>query len=257
VVPENDCFAIGINGLNEKSPGEGLRNDYLSVSFAYQKGLDNEGKQQLGVGFQTTLGRKRIDPPQLFFEDQVYAWMQSGFMNIDVSLLNSVDVSYLDLNVGVVYQGRFNAKNFFTAGASFHHANKPDKIFQGGQLLLNRQFGGHIAWENCPSVRKKIYSFFLVSIPKTTKQTIATGIIYQSAITAQNYFVNAGLMFRSSWSANALTPMFGLKFRDFLLNFSYDVPLSNKGFGNASEVSLVYTNAVNRVRFLENKFIRY
>ena len=60
LIPENDCFAIGITGVNERSPGENTKNDYLSIAFAYQKGLDIEGQQQFGLGFSLHLAVNRL-----------------------------------------------------------------------------------------------------------------------------------------------------------------------------------------------------
>src|SRR5579875_910941 len=58
----NDCFGIGILGLNEQSFDEGIKNTYLSLSMAYQKAIDDIGKQQIGLGFQTTFAYKHYSP---------------------------------------------------------------------------------------------------------------------------------------------------------------------------------------------------
>ena len=72
IVPENDCFAIGILGLAENSEIEGIKNTYFSFSMGYQKSLDEEGKQQLGIGFQTTYARKQLLKPNYIFEGKLW-----------------------------------------------------------------------------------------------------------------------------------------------------------------------------------------
>jgi len=259
VIPENDCFAFGIAVLNEKSTAEGIKNDYLSLSLAYQKGIDAEGEQQIGVGFQTTYGHKRIDPPQYFFETHLNAWIQSGFYNIDISQFSKVDVSYLDLNVGVAYQGKLNTKNYFSASMALHHANRPTKSIQGGQLRLDRLFSGHLGWENRPSDQKKIYSFFVLSLQKKSIETLMTGLLCQSDLKTKHYqILFGGMLKKNSFTGEAIIPTLGLKFRDVFLTLTYDINISSANTQKgASEISLYYTGAKTRARFLENKFILY
>lgn len=259
VIPENDCFAIGIAGINEKSISDGINNNYFSFSLAYQKGLDNLGEQQIGVGFQTTFGHKRIDPPQYFFEDQLYAWIQSGFTNINAYQIGNVDVSYVDLNIGIIFQGKLNSNNYISIGSSLHHVNSPNKVFQGGELMLNRQIGGHISWESRLSEKNKIYSFFVMNLPEH-KLNFITGIMYESNIKLKLYSLTAGCGYKKNTDLGTfLVPMIALKFKDFFLNISYDINISGKQVRQkgASEISLIYTHANNRNRFLENKFIKF
>ncbi|MDP4264872.1 MAG: type IX secretion system membrane protein PorP/SprF [Bacteroidota bacterium] len=259
IVPENDCLAMSIVGIDEKSLGEGTKNDYFGVSLAYQKGLDPEGEQQIGVGFQFIRGRKRIDPPTYVFEDQLNAWIQSGFTNINIFQSTPIDVSYNDLNAGIVYQGKINTKNFISVSTTLYHANKPHKSFSGGELILDRQFGGHIGWENRPSERNKVYSFLLVNFLEN-QETILGGAIYQSTISTKRYEIEFGGSFKTNpILGQFIIPMIGLNFREFLLNMSYDINISAKNTQRrgATEITLTYTNATTRSRFLENKFIRY
>src|SRR5436190_2420420 len=147
LTPQNDCFAIGFLGLSEKSTSEGLKNTYLSFSVAYQKGLDEEGTQQLGIGFQTTFARRQLQKPEYVFEDQLVSWLNSGYVNIDLSQLGNVDVSYTDLNAGLVYQGKINANNFLSAGVSMYHITEPSLVFNGGELNVSCQTWSHLGWE--------------------------------------------------------------------------------------------------------------
>jgi hypothetical protein len=259
IVPEYDCLAVGIVGINERSLGEGTKGDYFGVSLAYQKGLDQDGEQQIGVGFQFIRGRKRIDPPTYVFEDQLNAWIQSGFANINIFQSNPIDISYNDLNAGIVYQGKIDTKNFLSVSTTLYHANRPHKSFSGGELILDRQFGGHIGWENRPSERNKIYSFLLVNF-LDKQETILGGAIYQSTLSAKYYEIAFGGSFKTNpVLGKFFTPMIGLSFKEFFLNMSYDVNISarNTQRRGASEITLTYTTATTRSRFLENKFIRY
>lgn len=189
VIPENDCFALGVVGLGENNSDEGIKNTYLSLSMGYQKCLDEEGKQQLGIGFQATYARKKLIKPNFVFEDQIFSWASSGYTNIDIYNLNNVDVSYLDINAGIAYQGIINSKNSFSAGISMYHINEPNRIFQGGELLISRQIWGHIAWETNISNAQKLYSAKVISVSNKSITDLLAGVSYQISINKYNNFI--------------------------------------------------------------------
>ncbi|HWH63500.1 MAG TPA: PorP/SprF family type IX secretion system membrane protein, partial [Ginsengibacter sp.] len=70
-LPDYDTWGIGILALTDKAGGGVLTNNYLGVSTSYHKALDEDGFQQLGIGFQGTYGQKRLNTDNLKFEDQL------------------------------------------------------------------------------------------------------------------------------------------------------------------------------------------
>ncbi len=259
IAPENDCFAIGILGLAEKSETEGIKNTYLSVSAAYQKALDDEGKQQLGIGFQTTFARRKLQKPNLIFEDQVLSWLNSGYTNIDIFQLGNVDITYTDLNAGLVYQGRLNSNNFFTVGTSMHHLTKPSRTFQGGELNLSRQVWSHLAWEKNLSDDKKLYAVLLISYSDKSVTDLFTGLTCQIKINKNNQFIMGAWLRNTAIRGTSIMPTIGLNFNGFMINTSYDVNITKKNANQkgAIEISLIYTNPISRTKFYETKFIKF
>jgi type IX secretion system PorP/SprF family membrane protein len=259
IAPENDCFAIGILGLAEKSETEGIKNTYLSVSAAYQKALDDEGKQQLGIGFQTTFARRKLQKPNLIFEDQVISWLNSGYTNIDIFQLGNVDVTYTDLNAGLVYQGRLNSNNFFAAGVSMYHITKPSRTFQGGELNLSRQVWSHLAWEKNMPDEKKIYAALLISYSDKSVNDLFAGLTCQIKINKNNQFIGGAWLRNTAFRGTSITPSIGLNFKGFTINTSYDVNITSKNTNQkgATEISLIYSNPLSRRKSNENKFIRF
>ncbi len=259
ITPENDCFAIGILGLAEKSETDGIKNTYLSASLAYQKALDDEGKQQLGIGFQTTFASRKLQKPNYVFEDQLLSWANSGYSNIDIFQLGNVDVTYTDLNAGLVYQGMINPNNFFSTGVSIYHITKPSRSFQGGELNLSRQIWSHLAWEKNLPDNKKIYAALLLSFSNNSVNDLFTGLNYQISINKNNQFILGAWLRNNAIRGTSIIPTIGLNFSDFTLNTSYDINISSKSTNQkgASEISLIYTNAKSREKFLENKFIKF
>lgn len=259
LVPEQDCFALGISGLSENSAAEGIKNTYLSLSASYQKGLDEDGKQQLGIGFQATYAHRKLLKPDYIFESQLISWINSGYSNIDIFQLGDVDVVYTDLDAGLIYQGMINTANLISAGVSMYHITAPKKIFQGGELNVLRQTWGHFAWEKKLRNKGKLYSALLVSYSERSINDLFTGLSYELSLNRNNQF-SFGAWFRSSMiGGKAIVPVVGLNFFGFALNTSYDINFysKNRGQKSAMEISLIYTGAKNRERFLEDRFMRF
>ena len=258
IAPENDCFAIGVLGLSEIGQTEGIKNTYLAISLAYQKALDDEGKQQLGIGFQTTFAHKQLKKPTLVFEDQLLSWINSGY-TINIFQLNDVDFTYTDLSAGLIYQGRINSTNYFTAGVSMYHITKPSRTFQGGEFNLSRQLWSHIGWEKTLADEKKIYAAFLISYSNKSINDLFGGINCQLKLNRNNQFLLGAWIRNTVIRGTSLIPTVGLNFGGFTLNTSYDINITTKNTNQkgAVEISLVYRNANTRERFLENKFIKF
>jgi type IX secretion system PorP/SprF family membrane protein len=259
VIPENDCFAIGIVGLSEKAMSEGIKNTYLSLSMAYQKGLDEEGKQQIGLGFQTTFARRRLEKPALLFENQIVSWMNSGYSNIDIFQFGNADFSYTDVNAGLIYQGIINTKSFISVGASMYHITKPSRIFLGGEFNLPRQIWSHVALEKNLENNKKIYTAFLIGFSNQSVNDIITGVTYQLQINKSNQFSFGAWLRKNIIMGNSIIPKIGLNFKSFMLATSYDINISSNSTSNkgASELSLIYTHAKTKEKILENRFIKF
>jgi len=70
---DNDTWGIGIMGMTDKTANGILTANFISVSTAYHKGLDPDGLNTIGVGFQGAWGGKRLDGYRLNFEEELQA----------------------------------------------------------------------------------------------------------------------------------------------------------------------------------------
>ena len=135
-IPENDQFGVGIMAFSDKAGNGVLQNNYLALSTAYHKALDEDGYHQIGLGFQGTYVNKRLDITRVKFEDQLTA---NGFTGItsEIFTQNQINVSYADVNLGLFYNGTTNGYNNFYLGASMYHVTRPKESFKGGNYLLD------------------------------------------------------------------------------------------------------------------------
>src|SRR5258705_3928993 len=135
-IPEYDQFGIGIMGFTDRAGDGALTNNYLGLSLAYHKALDENGYHQIGAGFQGTYVNKRLNTQNLKFQDQLTPF---GFTGVTQEIFTNkqVNISYVDLNAGFIYTGSTNGYNNFYLGASMYHVIRPKESFQGGNFVLN------------------------------------------------------------------------------------------------------------------------
>ena len=240
-IPEYDQFGVGLMAFTDKSGNGVLQNNFLALSTAYHKALDENGFHQIGLGFQGTYVNKRLDITGLKFESMLRADGFTGLMDESFSG-NQIKLSYFDMNLGFLYNGTDGTNNYYV-GASMYHVTRPKETFQEGNYLLEPritlQGGGMIALGEFNAVHFSA---------NHSRQANATNTVFGGAYminVAQDSYAPTNL-YIGSWYrlGDALIPYVGLEFGDFHLGASYDVntsslkPASNMRGG--AEISLIY-----------------
>jgi type IX secretion system PorP/SprF family membrane protein len=247
-LPETDVWGVGIMAMTDKTANGILTSNYLSLSTAYHKSLDEDGLNQIGVGFQGTYATKRLDGTQLHFEDGLLdngAWTVSPSEPINTQVVN---IHYFDMNAGLLYNGSSNGSNNYYVGASVYHVNRPKVSFLGSdtfflQPRLTVHGGGSF---NLDQSNNFLYFSGLYS-----RQAAATDIVVGGAfaINANNDVNNPTNVYVGSWArfnnvTDALIPYVGLEFGSFSVGLSYDVNISSLKSASQSrggvELSLIY-----------------
>ena len=70
-ISPGDAWGVGIMAMSDRTANGILTSNYVAISTAYQKALDENGWNQIGIGFQGSYANKRLDGTQLNFEDQL------------------------------------------------------------------------------------------------------------------------------------------------------------------------------------------
>ncbi len=241
-LPDYDTWGVGILALTDKAGGGILTNNYLGVSTSYHKALDEDGFQQLGIGFQGTYGQKRLDNSKLLFEDQLTPFGFTGVTQ-DVFNTSNLNINYLDVNAGIIYTGSTNDQNNFYVGASMYHINRPKESFKGGNWNIAARTtvsaGGYFpVSEQLTLHTSGIYQAQNKSSEVTFGGAIAAAIDPQSD-NPSNFYIG-------SWYrvGDAIIPYLGLEFAGMRIGASYDVNISDLKAGSQSrggmEISLIY-----------------
>lgn len=241
-----DQFGVGILAVTDRAGDGVLVTNYAGLSLAYHKGLDENGYHQIGAGFQGAYVNKRLDVSKVDFEDELTPLGFTGVTN-EIFSNNQVNVSYVDINAGILYNGSTNGYNNFYLGASMYHINRPKESFQGGDYLLSPrvtlQAGGKIPVGSYHNLNiSSNYSF-----QAGAKNLMAGAAFSYNANNSEEDPTNVylGAWTRISSTINdAIIPYIGLEFKSIHLGYSYDINISalktasNSRGGN--EISLIY-----------------
>jgi len=245
-IPEYDQFGFGVMAFTDKSGNGVLQNNFLAVSTAYHKALDESGFHQIGLGFQGTYVNKRLDIASLKFESMLRADGFTGLLDESFSS-NQIKLSYFDMNLGLLYNGTNGSSNYYF-GASMYHVNRPKETFKEGNYLLEPR----VTFQAGAMVPLGEFNAFHFSA-NHSRQANATNTVIGGA-----YMINVTQdpssptnLYLGSWFrfGDAIIPYVGLEFGEFQIGASYDVntsslkPASNMRGG--AEISLIYIKKHN------------
>ncbi|MEO6288923.1 MAG: PorP/SprF family type IX secretion system membrane protein [Ginsengibacter sp.] len=241
-LPDFDTWGVGILALTDKAGGGILTNNYVGLSTSYHKALDEDGFQQLGIGFQGTYGQKRLDNSKLYFEDQLTPFGFTGVTQ-DIFSSSNLNINYLDVNAGIIYTGSTNDQNNFYIGASMYHINRPKESFKGGNWNIAARTtvsaGGYFpVSEQLTLHTSGIYQVQNKSSEVSLGGAIAASIDPESSSPSNVYI--------GSWYrvGDAIIPYVGLEFAGMRIGATYDINISDLKAGSQSrggmEISLIY-----------------
>jgi type IX secretion system PorP/SprF family membrane protein len=240
-IAATDTWGVGIMGFTDQSANSALKFNYLSVSTAFHKGLDEDGYSQIGAGFQATYSNMLLNVSNLKFEDQLTPF---GFTGTTSEVFNNTTLknNYFDLNAGVLYTGSTSDNNHFYAGVSMYHITRPKQQFTGSFFLLNPRTtfhgGGYFPVGNGGTVHLSA----LHSMQGGASESVLGGA-YEVPITEGDKPTS---IYFGGWArlGDALIPYLGLEFSDFRLGATYDVNTSSLKAASQSrggiEISLIY-----------------
>jgi len=248
-ISENNRLAVGIFAMTDKSVNGILRSNYVAASVAYHIALDEEGYQQLGAGFQASYANKRLDVAAIKFESQLDLtgqWTSPSNENFNASLVN---VHYIDVNAGLLYNGSTNGLDNYYLGASVYHLNNPsDGFMKNGNYHLSRRYTAHAGGYFPTGEITTLFLTGLYNQQNTTKEVVlgsALGfnLAGQSEVPVSFY---AGCWTRLNNQYDAVIPYIGLDFNELRLGLTYDINVSKLTPGSQSkggmELTLVYVH---------------
>ncbi|MFI5186500.1 MAG: PorP/SprF family type IX secretion system membrane protein [Chitinophagales bacterium] len=242
-IPDYDQFGIGVLGFADQAGNGSIKTNAAALSVAYHKAIDEDGYHQIGVGFQGAYLNKRLDVNSLKFEDQLRTDGFTGLTQENFGGYN-FNVSYFDLNAGILYNGSTNGYNNFYGGVSMYHINHHREVFSdtGNYYLSARttiQAGGKI-----PVGQYNYLHFSAIHSMQAKAHNTEIGGAYAINLNADDE--NPTTVYFGSWFrfGDAVIPYVGLEFGNFQFGATYDINVSSLKVGSdlrgGAEISLIY-----------------
>jgi type IX secretion system PorP/SprF family membrane protein len=241
-IPDNDTWGVGFLGYSDNSANGAVKFNYASISTAYHKGLDEDGNNTLGGGFQVTYANMLINTANLTFEDQLTS---SGFTGVTSEVFNSssLKASYLDVNAGFLYSGSSAEKNNYYIGASIYHLNRPKQSFTGADYVLQPRTTIHGGGYFPLGEFTTLHLSALQSFQAGTSETVVGGTFQ---LTANPDLPKPTSIYFGGWVRfkDAIIPYLGIEFDDFRFGLTYDYNSSSLKTASQNrggiELSLIY-----------------
>lgn len=242
-IPDYDQFGIGVLGLTDKSGNGVLQHNYLGLSTAYHKALDESGFHQIGLGFQGIYVNKRLNTDALKFEDMLRSDGFTGLTTEDFTNYR-LNLSYFDLSAGFFYNGTTDGANNFYLGGSMYHINRHEETFSdtGHYFMASRltlQGGGMV-----PLGDYNAFHFSAMHSRQANAINTVIGGAYMLNINPDEW--SPTNLYIGSWFrfGDAIIPYVGLEFGEFRFGASYDVNVSSlkpaSNMRGGAEFSLIY-----------------
>jgi type IX secretion system PorP/SprF family membrane protein len=242
-ISENDQFGVGVMAFSDKSGNGVLQHNYVALSAAYHKGLDEDGAHQLGVGFQGTYVNKRLGVGSLLFEDMLRSDGFTGLSTEDFKNFR-LNQSYFDLNAGVLYNGTTNGDNNIYAGVSMYHVNRHEETFSDtGRYYLAPRITLH-GGGRFPIGEFNAFHFSANHSRQAGATNTMLGGAYELNLNANSDSPTS--LYIGTWYRlnDAVIPYIGLEFGDLHLGATYDVNISKlkpaSNLRGGAEISLIY-----------------
>jgi type IX secretion system PorP/SprF family membrane protein len=238
---ENGWLGLGGLILSDIAGSGGLRSTKIYGSLAYHQQLGNSSL--LTAGFNVGFANKRIDQTKLSFPDQFDGKFFDNTLPSSV-VLNTNNVNYLDIQVGLNYAYFPTEDVYVNGGYSIHHVNRPQETFFSGAPDSSSIPMRHIGFLNALlKVDERVIinpNVYYTNQAKSSELVLGLNANYNLAGEGGEKQLIAGLYYRVG---DAVIPMIGFELKNVRFTFSYDATTSALGnFNNlrgASEFNII------------------
>lgn len=246
---ENGWLGLGGVILKDVAGSGNLTATKIYASIAYHQLLGNSSL--LSLGFNTGYANKQINVANLKFPDQFDGKFFDNKIPTSVVLTND-NIGYLDMQVGMNYAYFPTERIYVNGGFSAHHVNQPRESFFDAADITNRVPIRYIGFLNGSFMINDQWivnpNAYVTVQAKSSEIVAGVNAHYNLSGDGQNILIG-GLYYRYK---EAVIPMIGLGYKDYVFSFTYDATVSSlKTYNNtrgAFEFSLVKQGIINEVK---------
>jgi type IX secretion system PorP/SprF family membrane protein len=257
-----DKLGVGIFVFNDQMGNQTIQNNTVIASLSYHKILDQQKRNRLSIGVQGGYVQKSLDYSKLYFNNQIEDYQ------VNTSLLSGEPTgisrtSYVNVNVGVAWLYKLNAKTDIHTGVSVFNVIAPKESFaptgisfqdQNNLSLRPLWYGGlEYQWTEKISLHPELLYMYQ---SKAMNLNVGAAVGYTlKNVAGKRTMVMAGPWYRAN---DAVIFMVGLRHNHFNMAFSYDYTSSGlrkvrdtpqvtkKAPTSAFEITLTYMGLFKR-----------
>lgn len=238
-----DRLSMGVLILSDQTGNKIITNNNLGVSLSYMKGLDNEQKRSITIGFQGNYINRRFNSANAQFEDQ----LTSGGFTLpsgDLLLNNDLSKSAIDVNTGILYQYSPTSDNNYYIGFGLFNLLQSQKGFGNNASIVPLRKSIHGGMMSPIGYAGTFHASFHFQQQKDFSQLLIGGAYsYYLKETLRSYVeLYFGAWYRTDQS---LIPYIGIEWNYWRLGYTNDIHFNNQMTAGqlrySNEVSLYYT----------------
>lgn len=242
LIRQNDQLSMGILLLSDQTGNKVITQNNLGLSLAYMKGLDEEQKRSITLGFQMNYSNRRFNTANAQFEDQL---TPGGFTNPsgDALLSKNLSQSAMDVNAGILYQYNPTTENHYYIGASLFNILGSQKGFSNQTMLAGLRKSLHGGMYSPLGYNGTLHASFHFQQQQNVNRLQLGG--------AYSYFIKEALrsyveIYLGAWyrTDQTLIPYIGIEWNYWRLGYTHDISFSQQitagQLRRSNEISLYY-----------------
>ena len=238
----DDIMGVGVIAFSDKAGTNQLSTTGASVSLAYHRDMEGDGKNLLSMGIQGGMVQMGFDPNEMRFAKDILSENPSSTGNIG-SATYETSIVYADINAGVMWNSLPNDKFNFYFGLSAYHLTKPSQNFfqASDKNILSSRLS--VQWGAAIFIADKfdILPSVLYMRQDASNETNLGGAFRFNVPFMK---VRFGSWYRLWRNSDAMIFMTGVEWENLTVGLSYDINVSSlKETSNGQgsfELALIY-----------------
>jgi len=245
---KNDAVGVGGMFLYDRAGAGSFGTFQGLISASYIKSLGKSGNHQLSAGFQVGYTQIRLNQTDLKWANQYDASNQYD-PNIASAVALKPNVGYVNLNVGLLYYGKFSERFSMYLGGAFFNATSPKVNLESNNAKKNLYYRYNVQGGFDIGFGKFHILPSALFMQQAKADQLNTGLGFGFDFTEKvnmtlGIYNRANNLTNKDKQSESIIPYAGFEVDGFKLGVSYDVTMSKfkeagKGVG-ALELSLMY-----------------
>ncbi|MEZ4921264.1 MAG: PorP/SprF family type IX secretion system membrane protein [Saprospiraceae bacterium] len=239
---KRDWIGVGVGFFTDRAGTSQLKRSSFGLGGTYHLALDKKGKTVISIGGQYGNESRGLNRDSLTLEDHLRD-------NRDVSLsqdygkINQGDVSFKDVNAGIMLSAQLNKNMDIQIGYAMYHIGRPNYGLSSSlSSKMPRRAVVHGQMNAVLNDRFTLSPTFLFQTMSGADEIIVQAMGGYLFNPERSIYLDFGLSYRLADALN-LSPIVGMRVKDLKVGFAYDIntgSLSNTSVRGGFEIAASY-----------------